>query len=138
MELGDDRRAAAICSATDAASRSADDPALQAHKHPYLDLGPFLRKGPILCSRVARIFTSCQKCARKVLTFARLCFIISISWYASRGSTDKVGGVWRLTLTKTNSGLKQTNVPQGGRVTAQKTGRKVGFVLWGKCVIIGP
>jgi hypothetical protein len=29
--------------------------------------------------------------------------------------------VWRL-KTKINSGLKQTNVPQGGRVTAKKTG----------------
>ena len=30
-------------------------------------------------------------------------------------------------LTKTNSGLKQTNVPQGGRVTVGKTGLRTGF-----------
>ena len=32
---------------------------------------------------------------------------------------SKFSGVWRLTLTKTNSGLKQTNVPQGwARISA--------------------
>ena len=32
---------------------------------------------------------------------------------------NKFGGVWRLYKNK-NSGLKQTNVPRGGRVTAER------------------
>ena len=40
-----------------------------------------------------------------------------------------IGGVWRLTLIKTNSGLKQTNVPQGwARISAEPVVRPVS--LW--------
>ena len=39
-----------------------------------------------------------------------------------------ISGVWRLTL-KTNSGLKQNNVPQGWARNSGGNGRKVVFLL---------
>ena len=44
-----------------------------------------------------------------------------------------VSGVWR--LTKTNSGLKQTNVPQGGRVAAGEAAERSLF-LWLHDIIV--
>ena len=45
----------------------------------------------------------------------------------------KVSGVWR--LTKTNSGLKQTNVPQGwARISRKAAERSFFFIDYGKMI----